>query len=162
MKSKKHKLFESISISSQSKGNMSKTLLDEKTNQISDLIETNPLEAVSIAVKLWEDCPDDDRAVKLWLKSIILAKTRGGKDLATNAALRISYNLAEKDFCDPEAYSLYLACKILMLKPLTKQDISSFKRANHINPRITNSIVGEVISIARKDQATLLKQTLES
>jgi hypothetical protein len=135
-----------VTASVQLKGNISKTLLDEKERQILNLIKERPLEAVSMAVELWETAPEDDRAIKLWLKSVILAKSRGGKNLATDATLRISSKLLKKDFCDPEATALYLACKILLCKPLLKEDISSFKRANHINSGITKDIMGELFS----------------
>lgn len=133
------------------KGNVSKTLLDEKEKQILEIIKDKPIEAVSIAVDLWKKAPEDDRAVKLWLKSVILAKSKGGKNLATNATLTISSRLTKKDFCDPEAAALYLACKILMCKPLSKEDILSFKRANSIDSRITKSILGEIFSTKRTD-----------
>lgn len=135
-----------LSVSAQSKGNVSKTLLDEKERQIFSIIKERPLEAVSMAVELWEKAPEDDRAIKLWLKTVVYAKTRGGKNLATNATLRISSKLVGKDFCDPEAASLYLACKILLCHPLSEEDIGSFKRANCIDPGITKDILGELFT----------------
>lgn len=134
----------SLVVSAQSRGNISKTLLDEKEKQILELVKNKPLEAVSLAVDLWRNSPEDDRALKLWLKSVVLAKTIGGKNLATNAALGLSSRLVKKDYCDPESISLYLACKMILCKPLTKDDISSFKRANHLDSRITRGILGEL------------------
>ena len=136
----------SLVVSAQSKGNVSKMLLDERARQVLELVKDKPLEAVSMAVDLWKNCPDDDRALKLWLKTVVLAKTRGGKNLVTNATLSFSSKLAKKDFCDPEAASLYLACKMILSKPLSKEDINTFKRANGINSRITKDILGELFS----------------
>jgi hypothetical protein len=151
-----------LSASAQSKGNMSKTLLDEKEKQIFALLKERPTEAVSMAVRLWEGAPNDDRAVKLWLKSIVLARTRGGKNLATDAAIRISSRLAKKDFCDPEAAALHLACKLLMNEALSKEDIGALERANHIDPRITRGIMGELIPLANETSVASLKRILES
>ena len=105
--------------------------------QINQLVESRPQEALSVATKFWEKQPDDERGLILCLETVLASKIKTGQNLMSAKLCDAAQKLAENRFFNPQISLLYLSCKMLTSNDLDKTDLAILGRANRMDPRIT-------------------------
>ena len=119
------------------RGTAPKTLADKRRDQVSDLLESRPVEAVSVAKSFFDEYPDDDDSLVLYLRASVGASLSGERGAIPEDLCNLAGRAAENRFFNPEIIALFVASKIVSGKRLLDEDIASLRRAYILDPRIT-------------------------
>ena len=134
----------------------SEILMDVRREQIERLVSSRPREAVSIATDVMEDNPDDHDSIAMCVGAVLMAASRGGANLMSQAIYEASLRLLKLNHMSPAAMALNVSSKVLFGKPLNDDDCASLVRALRMDAAVAKGIVDETKKIAGGEDAALL------
>jgi len=125
----------------------SDVLLHKRQDQIGEVLKSEPYKAMTLAVSLWKEHPDDEHTLLLCMKTAMSARLSSGQNVCSEEIYEAGKKLASDRIFNPEIIASFIGYKTLMNKDLTEEDTNALKRATTMDQGITNKVADMVCSI---------------
>ena len=136
-------------------------LIDKRREQIDAVISQKPVEAMTLAVALWKEYPEDERTLLLCLNTAIRSKILTGKNVGNEEIYQAGQKLAKDRFFNPEIIGSFFGYKTIMGKNLTSEDEVELKRAAQMDLGIITQIARAIQSSFSSENAPIWQGALQ-
>ena len=138
-------------------GAPSRILTDKRGDQIEALLADRPCEAVSMARKLLQEYPDDERTLAMCIRTALRAQAATGKVHLPEDLRSKARDMAEQRFFSPVFSVLGAAAAAAFGEDV---DLHALGRAFDMGPEVASRLAGELMPLFRGKAAEAVRDMM--
>ena len=125
----------------------SKVLTDKRDDQIEEALPGRPYEAVTLAKRLLDDYPEDEKVLATFFRTCLRAQALTGNRHLTDEWCDMAEKIAEARFFSPVFSVLGVAARVSRGGSLDDDSLASLKRAYRMGPEVVPVLVKDLIPL---------------